>query len=51
VHPDITSLTSDTLREWNEHAWLDRLVPMLKDVPDFDRVWKEWVKTFRTLQK
>jgi predicted nucleotidyltransferase component of viral defense system len=51
VHPNITSLTSDTLREWNEHAWLDRLGPMLKNVPDFDRVWKEWVKTFRTLQK
>jgi predicted nucleotidyltransferase component of viral defense system len=49
VQPDITGLTSDTLREWNEKAWRDRLGPMLKDVPDFDRVWKEWVKTFREL--
>jgi predicted nucleotidyltransferase component of viral defense system len=49
VQPDIAGLTSDTLREWDENAWLERLGPMLKDVPDFDRVWKEWVKTFREL--
>jgi hypothetical protein len=49
VQPDIAGLTSDTLREWNEKAWRDRLWPMLKDVPDFDRVWKEWVKTFYEL--
>jgi len=49
IQPDITGLTSDLLREWNENAWRDRLAPMLKDVPDFDWVWKEWVKTFREL--
>ena len=49
VQPNIMGLTSDTLREWNEEAWLDRLGPMLKDVPDFDRLWKEWVKTFHGL--
>jgi predicted nucleotidyltransferase component of viral defense system len=49
VQPDIAGLTSDTLRGWDENAWLERLGPMLKDVPDFDRVWKEWVKTFREL--
>jgi hypothetical protein len=49
VPPVIASLTSDTLREWNKNAWLNRLGPMLKDVPDFDRVWKEWVKTFQGL--
>jgi len=49
VRPDITGLTSDTLREWNEKVWLHRLGPMLQDVPDFDRVWKEWVKTFYEL--
>ncbi len=51
VPPVIESLTSDTLREWNEKAWLNRLGPMLKDLPDFDRVWKEWVKTFHKLVK
>ncbi len=51
VHPDIAGLTSDTLREWNKNAWRDRLAPMLQDVPDFDRVWKEWVKTFHGLVK
>lgn len=49
VQPDITSLTSDTLREWNDKAWLDRLGPMLKDVPDFDPLWKEWVRIFHEL--
>lgn len=51
VQPDIASLTSDTLREWSEAAWLNRLGPMLKDVPDFDRLWKEWVETFHNLMK
>ncbi len=51
VHPNIKSLTSDKLREWNENAWLPRLGPMLKDLPDFDRLWKEWVKTFHELVK
>ena len=49
VQPDTASLTSDTLREWNENAWRDRLGPMLQDVPDFDRVWMGWVKTFHGL--
>lgn len=49
VQPDIAGLTSDTLREWNEKAWLDRLGPMLKDLPDFHHTWKEWVKTFHGL--
>jgi predicted nucleotidyltransferase component of viral defense system len=49
VQPDITSLTSDTLRKWNENAWSRQLEPMLKDVPAFDRLWKEWVKTFHRL--
>ena len=46
VQPDIAGLTSETLREWNKNAWFNRLDPMLKDVPDFDLVWNEWVKTF-----
>jgi uncharacterized protein len=49
VHPNITSLTSDTLREWNESAWLHRLGPMLKYVPDFDQLWEEWVRAFHKL--
>lgn len=49
VQPNIMGLTSNTLREWNENAWLHRLGPMLKDLPDFDRLWKEWTKTFHEL--
>ncbi len=51
VHPDIEKLTSNTLLEWNEKAWLSRLGPMLKEVPDFNRIWKEWVETFQGLIK
>jgi predicted nucleotidyltransferase component of viral defense system len=51
IQPDIRGLTSDLLREWNENAWRDRLAPMLKEVPDFDLVWDEWVKTFHDLIK
>jgi len=49
IEADIKGLTSETLREWNENAWTDRLGPMVKDLPDFDRIWKEWVKTFHEL--
>jgi uncharacterized protein len=49
VQPDIAGLTSDLLREWNENTWRDRLGPMLKDLPEFDHVWKEWVMTFQGL--
>ena len=51
VQPDIEKLTSNTLLEWNEKAWLSRLGPMLKEVPDFDRVWKEWVEMLQGLIK
>jgi predicted nucleotidyltransferase component of viral defense system len=51
VKPDITGLTSNTLREWNERAWLDRLGPMLRELPDFGDVWKEWVESLHTLVK
>ncbi len=51
VQPDITGLTSDALQEWNKYAWHDRLGPMLKDLPAFDQVWMEWVKTVRELVK
>lgn len=49
IEPDISGLTSQMLRGWNEKAWIDRLGPMLKELPDFDRTWKEWVKTFQGL--
>ena len=51
VKPDVSGLISENLREWNKEAWLSRLVPMLKELPDFDPVWKEWVETFEGLLK
>jgi predicted nucleotidyltransferase component of viral defense system len=51
VKPDLGGLTSESLREWNKEAWLNRLGPMLKELPDFDRMWEEWVQTFHELVK
>lgn len=49
ISPDIKGLTSNKLKEWNKKVWKDRLGPMLKEVPDFDLVWKEWIETFRKM--
>lgn len=49
INPDISGLTSTKLKEWNKNAWLDRLGPMVKDLPDFDVVWKEWTETFYSI--
>lgn len=49
ISPDIKGLTSNRLKEWNKKAWKDRLGPMLKEVPDFDLVWKEWTETFHKM--
>lgn len=49
VNPDLAGLTSDKLREWNKNVWQDRLGPMLKELPKFDLVWKEWTETFQRI--
>jgi len=49
ISPDIKGLTSNKLKEWNKKTWKNRLGPMLKEVPDFDLVWKEWTETFRKM--
>ena len=49
VEPDLADLTSDNLRDWNRNAWRDRLGPMLRELPDFDPVWKEWTEAFRNM--
>ncbi len=49
ISPDIKGLTSNKLKEWNKKVWKDRLGPMLKEVPEFDLVWKEWIETFRKM--
>lgn len=49
VKPEVSGLTSDKLREWNENVWRDRLGPMLNELPDFDLVWKEWTETFQRI--
>jgi hypothetical protein len=36
-------LVSENLKEWNKGAWENILRPLMKTVPDFNEVWKEWV--------
>lgn len=49
IEPDLNGLISDNLREWNRDAWVDRLGPMLKELPEFEQTWREWVETFRKM--
>lgn len=49
VKPEVSGLTSDKLSKWNENVWQERLGPMLKELPDFDLVWKEWTETFQRI--
>ena len=43
IPPDPESLTSENLKEWNRNAWSNLLGPMLKALPNYDEVWREWV--------
>jgi len=45
----MAGLISENLREWNRDAWGNLLKPMMKTVPDFDDVWREWVTTFHEI--
>jgi hypothetical protein len=49
IKPDIKGLTSDNLKTLNKKVWKDRLGPMLKELPDFDLVWKDWTETFNKM--
>jgi predicted nucleotidyltransferase component of viral defense system len=49
VRPDVSLLTSATLKEWNRAAWTTQLVPMVKAAPDYDRVWADWVRAWAAL--
>lgn len=51
VQPELSGLKSDKLREWNENVWRDRLGPMLKDLPDFNLVWKEWTEILKRITR
>jgi predicted nucleotidyltransferase component of viral defense system len=43
IEPDVAGLVSENLKEWNKGAWENILRPLMKTVPDFHEVWKEWV--------
>jgi hypothetical protein len=49
IEPDLKGLISENLREWNRDAWVDRLGPMLQELPEFEPTWQEWVETFRKM--
>jgi hypothetical protein len=35
--------------EWNKGAWGNQLGPLMKNVPDFEEVWQEWIATFHRI--
>ena len=43
IEPDLSGLTSDNLKEWNKEAWENQMKPLMKNVPDLERVWQAWV--------
>jgi hypothetical protein len=49
IDPDISGLISENLREWNKGAWENILKPLMKTVPEFDMVWREWTTIFHEL--
>ncbi len=51
VKPNLSGLKSEQLKEWNKNVWQDRLGPMLKELPDFNLVWKEWSETLKRVTR
>lgn len=47
IEPDVDELISENLKVRNKSPWGDILEPLMKTVPDFDEVWKEWVVTLQ----
>jgi hypothetical protein len=49
IEPKLKDLTSEKLREWNRNAWGNMLNPIMKTVPDFNKVWQELEAAFREM--
>jgi len=49
IQPDSAGLISENLREWNKDSWGNILRPLIRAVPDFDKVWNEWVIAFKKI--
>lgn len=49
INPEIKEIASENLKEWNKDAWENQLQPLMRDVPDFGKVWKEWSQICRQL--
>jgi hypothetical protein len=43
IEPDVSGLTSENLKEWNQEAWENQMKPLMKRVPDLEQVWQAWV--------
>jgi hypothetical protein len=49
INPDLRGLISENLKERNKSAWDNQLGPLMKNVPEFDKVWNEWIDTFQEI--
>ena len=44
IPAETEALTSELLKESDRKGWQNRLGPLLKDLPDYDDVWRDWVE-------
>jgi hypothetical protein len=49
INPEIKEIASENLKDWNKDAWENQLRPLMRDVTDFGKVWKEWSQICREL--
>jgi len=49
IEPDTLGLVSENLREWIKGAWPHVMGALMKTVPEFEKVWHDWVETSRTI--
>jgi len=51
IADDPEAMISEKLKEWNRNAWDNQLEPMMKSVPDYERVWNDWKDKWQRIFK
>lgn len=49
VEPDLAMLTSEALRTRSQAAWGSMIMPVVRDAPEFETVWSDWVTRCKEL--
>jgi predicted nucleotidyltransferase component of viral defense system len=43
IEPDVDLLVSETLKSANERIWQKQLEMLMREVADFNEVWRDWI--------